>query len=141
SRLLRQGPRDPAWLSGLEEQMAEHGLAIMTARSDAVARLNAALAERREAGVFPSAQLTLDGDADRLLSEKTEGGANVFREALERGRMRDAETGRTGFGPHVIDLLVRHTIKRMEARDCSTGEQKALLISIVLAQARQLSHV
>jgi DNA replication and repair protein RecF len=141
SRLLRQGPRDPAWLSGLEEQMAEHGLAIMTARSDAVARLNAALAERREAGVFPSAQLTLDGDADRLLSEKTEGGANVFREALERGRMRDAETGRTGFGPHVSDLLVRHTIKRMEARDCSTGEQKALLISIVLAQARQLSHV
>ncbi|MFL6691308.1 MAG: DNA replication/repair protein RecF [Alphaproteobacteria bacterium] len=141
ARLLKQGPRDPAWLSGLEEQMAEHGLAIMAARIDAVARLNGALAERREAGAFPSAQLSLDGDADRLLAERTEESANVFREILERCRVRDAESGRTGFGPHITDVLARHTLKRMEARDCSTGEQKALLISIVLAQARQLSHM
>jgi DNA replication and repair protein RecF len=141
ARLLKHGPRDPAWLSALEEQMAEHGLAVMAARSGALSCLNAALAERREAGAFPSAQLNLDGEADRLFMGNGEGSANVFREALERGRVRDAETGRTAFGPHVSDLLVRHTVKRMKARDCSTGEQKALLISIVLAQARQLSHV
>jgi DNA replication and repair protein RecF len=141
ARLLKHGPRDPAWLSALEEQMAEHGLAVMAARSGALSCLNAALAERREAGAFPSAQLNLDGEADRLFMENGEGSANVFRETLERGRVRDAESGRTAFGPHVSDLLVRHTIKRMEARDCSTGEQKALLISIVLAQARQLSHI
>jgi DNA replication and repair protein RecF len=141
ARLLKYGPRDPAWLSALEEQMAEHGLAIMAARSGAISCLNAALAERRGAGAFPSAQLNLDGEADRLFVEDGEGSANVFREMLERGRVRDAESGRTGFGPHVSDLLVRHIAKRMEARDCSTGEQKALLISIVLAQARQLSHI
>jgi DNA replication and repair protein RecF len=141
ARLLKHGPRDPAWLAALEEQMAEHGLAIMTARNDATARLNGALAVRREAGAFPSAQLNLDGDADRRFAENGEGSASAFRETLERCRIRDAERGRTGFGPHVSDLLVRHTAKRMEARDCSTGEQKALLISIVLAQARQLSHI
>jgi len=141
ARLLKHGPRDHGWLSGLEEQMAEHGLAIIAARGDAVARLNAALVERREASAFPSAQLSLDGDADRRPTEIGQGSANVFRETLERCRVRDAESGRTTFGPHVSDLLVRHTAKRMEARDCSTGEQKALLISIVLAQARQLSHI
>jgi len=135
------GPRDPTWLSALEQRMAEHGVAIMAARSDGVARLNAALFERHEAGAFPSAQLNLDGDVDQPFAEETEGAGNAFREALERYRIRDAETGRTAFGPHVSDLLVRHTAKRMDARDCSTGEQKALLISIVLAQARQLSHI
>jgi DNA replication and repair protein RecF len=140
-RLLKHGPRDPTWLSALEQRMAEHGVAIMAARSDGVARLNAALFERHEAGAFPSAQLNLDGDVDQPFAEETEGAGNAFREALERYRIRDAETGRTAFGPHVSDLLVRHTAKRMDARDCSTGEQKALLISIVLAQARQLSHI
>jgi DNA replication and repair protein RecF len=141
ARLLKYGPRDPAWLSALEEQMAEHGLAIVAARNDAVARLNSALAERREVGAFPSAQLGMEGDADRLLAESGQGPDNSFRETLEHCRVRDAESGRTGFGPHVSDLFVRHTTKRTDARDCSTGEQKALLISIVLAQARQLSHI
>jgi DNA replication and repair protein RecF len=141
ARLLKYGPRDPAWLSGLEQQMAEHGVAISAARAETVARLNAALAARRSAGAFPCGQLSLEGDVDRLLAERGELTAESFRETLERCRVRDAESGRTGVGPHLSDLLVRHTDKRMEARDCSTGEQKALLISIVLAQARELSHI
>jgi DNA replication and repair protein RecF len=141
ARLLKFGPRDPAWLSGLEQQMADHGVAICAARAAAVASLNEALAARRSASAFPSAQLSLEGDCDRLFAEKGEEAAADFREALERARVRDAESGRTGFGPHVTDLLARHTAKRMEARDCSTGEQKALLISIILAHARQLSHI
>jgi len=141
ARLLKFGPRDPAWLAGLEEQMAEYGIAICLSRAATVDRLNEALAERRVAGAFPAAHLTLEGDAERLWAEDPVNAGERFRQALERGRIRDAESGRTGFGPHVSDLLVRHTVKRMDARDCSTGEQKALLISIVLAYARQLSHI
>lgn len=141
ARLLKFGPRDPAWLSGLEHQMADNGIAICVARAATIDRLNEALAERRVAGAFPAAQLSLDGDAERLYAENPADAGVGFRHALERGRARDAESGRTGFGPHISDMLVRHTVKRMDARDCSTGEQKALLISIVLAYARQLSHI
>ena len=141
ARLLKHGPRDPAWLSALEEQMAEQAIAIVLARSDVVERLNRALAEQREAGAFPGGQLRLEGEADALVAERGATTASGFRERLERMRVRDAESGRTGLGPHVSDLLVRHTAKRMEARDCSTGEQKALLISIVLAHAREHSHI
>ena len=130
-----------AWLTALEEQMAEHGIAIALARSSTVERVNRALAERREAGLFPSAQLSLDGEADGLKAEHGTSAAPRFREWLERSRVRDAESGRTSFGPHASDLNIRHTGKRMQARDCSTGEQKALLISIVLAYAREHSHI
>jgi DNA replication and repair protein RecF len=141
ARLLKYGPRDPVWLTALEEQMAEHGIAVALARSATIERLNRALAERRDAGAFPSAQLSLEGEADALVAERGASAPALFRERLERARVRDAESGRTGFGPHVSDLNVRHTAKRMEAYDCSTGEQKALLISIVLAHAREHSHI
>ena len=98
-------------------------------RVETVARLNRALAER--VGAFPAAELSLDGE------EWTRDG---LHERLERARVRDAEAGRTTVGPHLADLAVRHTQKRTDARDCSTGEQKALLISIVLADARELSR-
>ena len=129
ARLLKFGPRDPAWLDGLESEMAESGLAMAKARREAVLRLNGALVER--AGAFPAAQLSLDNDdSDDTLGER-----------LARARMRDAEAGRTTVGPHLVDLAVRHTQKRTDARECSTGEQKALLISIVLADARELARV
>jgi len=132
ARLLKYGPRDPAWLEGLENEMAEAGIAIAQARAATVEKLSGALAER-EGGVFPAASLALS-DEIHLSS------AESLRAAFAAGRLRDAEAGRTLAGPHTTDLHVRHTAKRADARDCSTGEQKALLISIMLADARELSR-
>ena len=132
ARLLKYGPRDPSWLDGLEHEMAEAGIAIAAARVLTVERLNCALCERGSAGVFPAASLSLTGDQ----FETAEG----LRQALAASRIRDAEAGRTLAGPHLTDLAARHTAKRADARDCSTGEQKALLISIILADARELAR-
>jgi DNA replication and repair protein RecF len=140
ARLLKYGPRDPAWLDGLEAEMAEAGTAIAVARAETVEKLNCALAQREEAGVFPCAQLALAGETDQLLAEHGEGARAAFQERLARLRMRDAEMRRTTLGPHLSDLAVRHAGKRMDAKDCSTGEQKALLISIVLADAWELAR-
>lgn len=139
ARLLKFGPRDPAWLDGLEGEMAEAGVAMTAARTETVERLNTALAARGEAGAFPSAHLALEGDADLLLAGQGADAVSVLRERLARARMRDAEAGRTTCGPHLTDLAVRHTQKRTNARECSTGEQKALLISIILADAWELA--
>jgi DNA replication and repair protein RecF len=141
ARLLKYGPREPSWLDGLEAQMAEHGVTLGMARAAAVERLNASLQTRRDAGAFPAAELAMQGDADDAIREHGEQSAALFRERFAASRIRDAESGRTAFGPHVSDLAVRHTEKRADAHDCSTGEQKALLISIVLAQAAELSHI
>ncbi len=129
ARLLKYGPRDPAWLDGLENEMAEAGLAVARARQAAVERLNGALATR--AGAFPAAALTL---AEEIYADQ-----DALRGALAKSRIRDAESGRTLVGPHLTDLLARHVQKRADARDCSTGEQKALLIAIMLAFARELT--
>lgn len=139
-RLLKFGPRDPAWLDGLEKDMAETGVAIAEARAQTVERLNAALAERGSKGAFPAAQLALAGEADALVAQDPAAAEGAFRARLARLRMRDAEARRTTFGSHASDLVVRHTEKRMDAADCSTGEQKALLVSIVLADARELAR-
>jgi len=140
ARLLKFGPRDPAWLDGLENEMSEAGIAMTVSRTRTVSRLNSALTARGESGAFPSAQLALEGETDLLLAEFGDGAANALRERLARARVRDAEAGRTTVGPHLTDLSVRHTQKRTHARECSTGEQKALLISIVLADAWELSE-
>jgi DNA replication and repair protein RecF len=133
ARLLKYGPRDPAWLDGLENEMAESGVQIAQGRAQTVEKLSRALAERGEAGAFPAASLALSDE----LHLST---ADALRDGFAAGRMRDAEAGRTLTGPHTTDLAVRHTAKRADARDCSTGEQKALLISIILADARELAR-
>ena len=141
ARLLKFGPRDPAWLDGLEAEMAEAGIAVAAARRDAIGQLSGALSERRDAGAFPSAQLSLTGEIDTALLEHGRDSAQEkFRARLRTMRIADAESGRTGVGPHVSDLAVRHMQKRADARECSTGEQKALLISIVLADAWELAR-
>ena len=132
ARLLKYGPRDPVWLDGLESEMAEAGVLIAAARTATVERLNRALAEREAAGVFPSASLTLTGENFES--------AQALQNALAASRIRDAESGRTNAGPHLSDLSARHTAKRADARDCSTGEQKALLIAIMLAETRELAR-
>ncbi len=133
ARLLKYGPRDPAWLDGLENEMAEAGVLIGQARAATTERLNRVLTERGSAGAFPAAALTLTGESFEC--------AEDLRAALAASRLRDAEAGRCLVGPHVADLAARHTAKRADARDCSTGEQKALLISIILAEARELARV
>lgn len=140
ARLLKFGPRDPLWLDGLEAEMAEAGSAIAASRAKTVARLNAMLSERGEAGAFPCALLALEGEADALLAEVGESTEAEMRARFQRLRINDAEAGRTTFGPHLSDLAVRHTQKRADARECSTGEQKALLVSIVLADAWELTR-
>jgi DNA replication and repair protein RecF len=114
---------DPAWLDALERQMAEHGEAVATARADTVAALDAALAGVPE-GAFPAARLAL-GDAT----------PSDLSAALARARHADAAAGRATIGPHRADLAVTHAAKAQPASRGSTGEQKALLIGIVLAHA------
>ena len=133
ARLLKYGPRDPAWLEGLENEMADAGIVIAQARAATVENLSRALAERGEAGAFPAASLALTDELHLSTADQLRG-------MFAASRIRDAEAGRTLVGPHVTDLPVRHTGKRAEARDCSTGEQKALLISIILADARELAR-
>ncbi len=140
ARLLKFGPRDPAWLDGLEAEMVETGLAMAAGRARTIERLNLILKERGDSGAFPAAELSLDGETDALLAQEGDGASAALREKFLRARVRDAEAGRTTVGPHLTDLAVRHTQKRTDARECSTGEQKALLISIVLADARELAR-
>ena len=129
-RLLREGLRDPVWLDGLEESMAMDGAALTAARALVIDNLNAELETRGVAGAFPCAHLTLREAPGAASDDPAR-----LKAALGDCRMRDADSGRTNVGPHLADLEVRHTVKRSDARDCSTGEQKALLISIVLANA------
>jgi len=135
ARLLAERRGDAAWLGALEAQMAEHGIAIACARSDLVARLDAALSE--DSAPFPSAALQLSGELEGWLARLPALGAeDAFRDALAASRPRDAETGGAAVGPQRSDLVVTHRARGVAAAECSTGEQKALLLSIVLADAR-----
>lgn len=121
---------DPDWLTALEARMAEHGAAIDAARRDMVAALAMRLAAQPE-GPFARAGLALEGwqgDAEALIRE------------LAAGRRRDAAAGRTLAGPHRADLLVTHLGKHQAAHLCSTGEQKALLLGLVLAHAELVAE-
>jgi DNA replication and repair protein RecF len=121
--LAEQGPRDEPWLTALEARMAEHGAAIAEARAAAVSALGERLADAPE-GPFARAGLVLEGGNEADLAQ-----------ALALGRGRDAAAGRTLAGPHRTDLVVTHLGKNQPASLCSTGEQKALLIGLVLAFA------
>lgn len=139
SKLLREGKGDPVWLKSLEAQMAETGVAIAAARLDFIGRLQRAcdMAHDNEETFFPKAALTLSGTVEELLSKAPAIEVEeMFAYQLSQSRSRDAETGGAATGPHKGDLLVRYKAKNMPADQCSTGEQKALLIGIILAHAR-----
>ncbi len=125
NRLLTQPAPDPDWLAALEAQMAQHGAAMDAARRRTVAALDQALAAQ-PAGEIARARIALDGWS---------GDANALAQALRGGRVRDAAAGRTLIGPHRVDLIVTHVDKARPAASASTGEQKALLLGIVLAHA------
>lgn len=139
-RLLSERVFDDAWLTGLEREMSAHGAAIAAARVETLARLQDAI-DARPDGAFPKAVLALEG----LLEARFEGGSKSadveedFAELLRDVRGRDAGAGRALDGPHRSDLKARHATKDMDASQCSTGEQKALLLGLTLAQARALA--
>ncbi|MGI4949715.1 MAG: hypothetical protein ACRYHC_13675, partial [Janthinobacterium lividum] len=119
------GGADPAWLAALEAQMGAHGAAIAAARAETVALVGDALAAAPP-GPFARARIAREGWS---------GDPAALAEALGRGRARDAAAGRALVGPHRDDLMVTHAEKGQPAALCSTGEQKALLLGLVLAHA------
>lgn len=134
-RLLREGPWDAAWLGALEAAMGEQGVAIAAARRTAVARLNEALKAAGE-GPFPQVALAVEDETGAWLDERAAVEVeDRLRAALAAGRRRDAEAGRTLNGPHRADLRALYVAKGRDAARCSTGEQKAMLIAILLASA------
>ena len=138
-RLLDEKSRDDAFLSALELQMAENGVAVAAARRDIAGAL-AAAAALDETEAFPAADIALEGALEaRLAYAPAAEVEDEFIITLKSARRLDAEAGRAHHGPHRSDLLVTHRAKKAPARVCSTGEQKALLIGLVLANARALS--
>jgi DNA replication and repair protein RecF len=139
NRLLAEDVREEARFSGLERIMAETGVAIAAARAAAVAELAATIAARREAAPaspFPWADLAVAGSLEADLATRPAVDVeDAYAAALLATRERDRAAGRTLDGPHRSDLIVGHGPKSMPASVCSTGEQKALLIGLVLAHA------
>lgn len=141
NKLIDEGA-DPSWISAIETQMAEYAGAIHFARADSLGHLQALVTKSVGQSAFPAATLALTP----LFEEQEE---PVSSSALELAlvshwrdtRSRDRAAGRTLTGPHRVDLLVTHTQKSMPAHLCSTGEQKALLIGLVLAQARLVAQM
>ena len=144
NRLLADGVRDNAQLSGFELVMAETGIAVAAARLEAVAAMAQIIAARKARdpnSAFPWSGLAIEGRLEDDLTtmpalEAEDGYARVLRDTRER----DRSAGRTLDGPHRSDLCVVHGPKEMAARLCSTGEQKALLIGMVLAHAELLTE-
>ncbi|MEK6217186.1 MAG: DNA replication/repair protein RecF, partial [Boseongicola sp.] len=134
NRLLKDNVRAASWYAALESQMAEAGGAISANRVEVLGRLQAAQTGAETA--FPAAELSLIS-ADELPPEQT---AATLQEAFASGRARDMAAGRTLTGPHRADLHAVYAAKGVEAKLCSTGEQKALLVSLILSNARALAE-
>lgn len=137
SLLQGSAPFDTRWLDTLEQQIASDAVAITVARRDVAERLNAYAAElRHRAKVFPCPHVSMQGTVDALVEESTAIEAETRAQAiLRQNRPLDAETGRTTVGTHRSDMVTVYADKNMPAAQSSTGEQKALLVSIVLAHA------
>ena len=137
-RLLRDGIADARWLAALEDEMAQTAVAIAAARRHMIGKLRTAIAESSD--VFPRADIALRGTAEDLLNDKpallVE---DLLRAAFARSRAEDALHGTCAVGAHRSDLLVVHRAKQCPADLCSTGEQKALLIALMLAYVRLLA--
>jgi DNA replication and repair protein RecF len=143
NKLLSDGVRDASRFEGLEVVMAETGTAIAAARNEAISALKVVIEDRRARdpnSPFPWSQIALQGSLENTLEQstavETEDG---YLQTLERARERDRAAGRTLDGPHRSDLIVGHGPKSMPAKLCSTGEQKALLMGMVLAHAELIA--
>ncbi|GAU81949.1 DNA replication/repair protein RecF [Bosea sp. BIWAKO-01] len=138
NRILEDTPQEASWLDAIEREIAELGVAVAAARAETVGRLAMIIAANGDdASPFPRAALGLEGEIDRLVAGLPALDAeDRYRDILKQGRQRDRAAGRTLVGPQASDLLVRHAAKDIPAEQGSTGEQKALLIGLVLAHAR-----
>ncbi|SNY90365.1 DNA replication and repair protein RecF [Cohaesibacter sp. ES.047] len=144
NRLLEEAPHETVWLDGIEAQMAEYGSAIATARAELVSLLNRSLDllhANEGSSAFPNALVGLEGILEaEAFSRPAIESEEHYRGILAQMRNRDRGAGRTLEGPHRSDLIVRHGPKDMPAAKCSTGEQKALLLGIVLAHAHLVAE-
>jgi len=143
NRLLEEPRPDPHWLDAIEHETDEIAVAVAAQRAETVARLQQALKARDDpASVFPASEIALKGWIEELIRQcpaiEVE---DRYRAVLKDNRGRDAAAGRTLDGPHLTDLAVIHARKRIPAADASTGEQKALLIGLVLAHASLLREM
>jgi len=141
NKLLAEPAPDRAWLDAIEIEMAELAVAIAAARREWAGLATAMIAAGGE-GPFPAAELALAGTLeDEVATGSARAAEDAYRARLRDGRGRDAAAGRTLAGPHLSDLRIRHKPKQMPAEACSTGEQKALLIGLVLSQARLVTKL
>ena len=143
NRLLEDSPGDSHWLDAVEHETAEVAVAVAAGRAETAKRLSAALeASRDTAREFPQAQITLQGWMEQLLPDHSAVEIeDRYRSLLKDNRARDAAAGRTLDGPHLSDLVVSHASKNIPAADASTGEQKALLIRLVLAHSSLIKQM
>jgi DNA replication and repair protein RecF len=143
NRLLEDTRPDEHWLDAIEHETAELAVAVAALRAETVARLQATLRARTATrSPFPMAEIALEGWMERLvLLHPAVEVEDRYRAVLRDNRARDAAAGRTLDGPHLTDLAVRHAGKDIAAADASTGEQKALLIGLVLAHAGLLTEM
>jgi len=143
NRLLEDIRPDPHWLDAVEHETAELAVAVTALRVEAVDRLQSILRTRKHpAAAFPAAGIALDGWMERLVPlEPAVAVEDRYRAMLRDNRARDAAAGRTLEGPHLTDLSVSYADKQIAAREASTGEQKALLIGLVLAHAGLLAEM
>jgi DNA replication and repair protein RecF len=143
NRLLETAEPDRHWLDAAEREAAELAVAVAAARAETVRRLAGALAARRDPrAAFPSAEIGLDGWMEALvLTHPATEVEDRYRTLLRDNRARDAAAGRTLDGPHLTDLTVIYEPKGIAAREASTGEQKALLIGLVLAHTSLIAEM
>lgn len=143
NKLLEDFDTAPRWLDAIEHEIAELGIALAAARLETVQRLGAlSEAEATAIAPFPFARLSLEGDVEaRLLNDPARAVEDWFRAALRDNRGRDRAAGRALIGPQASDLAVSHGPKGEAAALCSTGEQKALLIGLILAQAQLIAQM
>lgn len=135
--LLEETRPDAAWLSSLEAHMAEAAVAISAARLLGLEALQAHIDETRGHSSFPWGDVSVEGEIEaRIATTPAVRVEDEYRNILRDSRGLDRAAGRTLRGPHRSDLMVVHGPKQMAAGQCSTGEQKALLIGLILAQAR-----
>ena len=141
NRLLEESRPDPHWLDAVEHETAELAVAVAGLRVETVRRLETVLASRKDAA-FPPAEIALDGWMEKLIPARPAIEIEErYRAVLRDNRARDAAAGRTLDGPQLTDLKVTYAHKGIAAADASTGEQKALLIGLVLAHARLVAEM